>query len=415
MAWLLGAEELPESVEADHVAVRWDDASLTYGQLKDRALRLANSLHIEGIRPGDRIATLLFNRGEIFDLYFASAFSGCTLVPINFRFSSDEVEMVLRETEAKWLFTQTDLHKIAKSAASALEIRVTVLDDAASGPDYASLIAGRLLSGQLDAADPHLILYSSGTTGRPKGAMLSHQAIVAYALQQAAVYPAYDDEMTLLITAPLFNTGGINDLTVATFAVGGTVCVLPSRNWSAERMTRYIDSWSITHTIVFPSMMEPIIAAREAGRASDWSSVRLVVTGGETCPVNTVSRFRDCFSHLEVVIGYGSTELGLATLIKGEDISMHPASVGRVAAGAASPRLRAGRSGASERRSGGNMDGGSKCVHGIFRGARVDSCNAARWVGPFRRPGAPRRRGPPLHRRASQGRRHLRGPEHLPG
>jgi acyl-CoA synthetase (AMP-forming)/AMP-acid ligase II len=334
VAWLLGAQSLPAHIDSDAPAVRWADRFLTYGELKDRALRLAGAIRASGVQPGDRIATYLLNRGEIFDLYFAGAYAGVTVVPISFRFTAAEVARVLVDCDARWLFSQESLAPQARQAAEAASLsRLTILCEGDEGSSYEELLAAEPTAGPYYTHDPHLILFSSGTTGQPKGARLGHLAILWYAMQQATIYPHYGPEMTLLVTGPLFNTGGINDLTIATFAVGGTVSILPSHNWSAARMAEHITRWQVTHAIVFPSMMGPMLEADGRGECLDCDSLRLVVTGGETCPEATVRRFRERWQEVTLAIGYGATELGLATLIVGDDIGARPGSVGRAVAG----------------------------------------------------------------------------------
>ena len=335
VAWLLGAAGLPAGIDPDAPAIRWANSAWTYRSLRDRALRLASSLRARGLATGDRVAVHLLNRGEIFELYFACAYAGLTFVPVNFRLTAEEVGRVLGDCQAQRLFTQEDLADVALPAAKLAGLtNVTILGPTAPGTDYEELASAEPWPGPYPLADPHLILFSSGTSGRPKGAMLSHQAIMSYAMQQAAVYPGYDRETVLLITGPLFNTGGINDLTIATLLVGGTVTILPSRGWSPQRMAEHIRRWSVTHTIVFPSMMGPMLQADQES-ALDIDTLKLVVTGGENCPVATIERFRVRWPHLSVAIGYGSTELGLASVIMDDEIAARPGSVGRSAGGAA--------------------------------------------------------------------------------
>jgi fatty-acyl-CoA synthase len=335
VAWLLGAAGLPAHVDPGTAALKWADTTRSYESLRRRALGLAASMRAQGLRDGDRVATYLYNRGEIFELYFACAFGGFTLVPINFRFSSEETAEILRDCDVKWLVSETSLADTARAAASAASIGpVTLLEAGAGGDEYEHMCAADPRPRAYPLVDPHLILLSSGTTGRPKGAMLSHHAILWYAMQQAALYPGYASDMVLLVTGPLYNTGGINDLTIATFLVGGTVTILPSREWSPSRMGEHIDRWGVTHAVVFPSMMEPMLEA-DAREPLPLASLRLVVTGGENCPVPTVERFRRRWSHASLAIGYGSTELGLASMIWDRDIEAHPGSVGRAVAGSA--------------------------------------------------------------------------------
>lgn len=333
MAWLLGTAGLPAHLDPEKPALKWAGTALSFWSLRDRALRLASSLRAGGLDPGDRVGTYLLNRGEIIELYFACAYARLTLVPINFRFSAEEVAVVLRDCGARWMFTQDELAGPARDAAAAAGgVRLTVLDPESPGATYTELCGENPFAGPFPPVDPHLILFSSGTTGRPKGATLSHRAILWYAMQQAALYPAYDSNMVLLVTGPLHNTGGINDLTMAALLVGGTVTILPSHNWSPQRMAQHIRRWGVTHTIVFPSMMEPMLQADE-DKPLDLATLKLVVTGGENCPPAIIDRFRRRWPHLSLAIGYGSTELGLATVIMDDEIDAHPGSVGRCVGG----------------------------------------------------------------------------------
>ena len=106
-----------------------------------------------------------------------------------------------------------------------------------------------------------MILYTSGTTGSPKGVMMGHMNISWFAFQQAARYKAMDSEMVMLIVSPTFNTAAINEQSIPTFLVGGTVVMMPSKGWSADKMSDYIDRYGVTHSLVYPSMLEPFLDA----------------------------------------------------------------------------------------------------------------------------------------------------------
>jgi len=331
MAWLLGETALPNHVDPSRTALVWEDRSLTYAELRDHALRLAAGLRSLGLQPGDRVATLLYNRGETFELYFASAYAGLTLVPINFRMAAREVELVLRDCGASVIVTDEVLAPVARSAASAIgpELRLVTLGENDYGGEFKALLASR----QIAAADMavtavHLLLYTSGTTGRPKGVALSPTAIMWFALQQATFYPDMTPEMVLLLTGPTFNTAGINEQSIPTLLMGGTLVVQPSRGWRPERTSMLIDRFKVTHVNLFPVMLARILEA-DSHRRIEFASLRFVLTGGEVCPVDIISRFRRRWPHLSLAIGYGLTEVGVITLIRDSDIDRHPGSVGR--------------------------------------------------------------------------------------
>ena len=328
--WLLGNDGLVSGLEADSVAIRWGSHVRTFGELRSRALALAAAFRGAGLQGGDYVATLLYNRGEILELYFACAFAGVTLVPLNFRLVGPELAEIFAGCPPRWLFCEAELEPGVHQAVSGLDgLAVTLLEAGSSGAAYDMLAEGESLAPPYDSCDIHLILFSSGTTGKPKGACLSHRAIVSYALQQAAAYPQLDHEAALLITGPMFNAGGLNDLTIASLAVGASVNILPSRRWTAAKMIEHIDRWGVTHAVMFPSMMEPILQA-DREQTADLASMKFFVAGGENCPPETVDRFRRRWPHITVSVAYGSTEIGLVTMTSGPTAeAVHGATVGR--------------------------------------------------------------------------------------
>jgi fatty-acyl-CoA synthase len=332
VAWILGDQVLPAHVDPEAIALRWGDHHRTYDQLRTRALALAGAFVARGLRPGDRVATLLRNRGETFELYFACAYAGLTFCPINFRLVTAELRGILDDCSPSILITEPAQKDIADAASADLETPVLVLGDVDGGSDYDEMCQGKPIEGPLPSTDPHLVLYTSGTSGRPKGAMLAHGTIMWFALQQAALYPEIDRRTVMLLTAPTFNTGSINELSIPTFYVGGAVCLLPSGGWSAEAMAEHIDRWSVTHTLFFPSFIEPLLVADQASPL-DMPTLRWALCGGEDGPTPLLMRFQHRWSHAAVWYGYGLTEGGGISILFDDAIEQHPGSVGRPYAG----------------------------------------------------------------------------------
>lgn len=318
----------------DKLALVWENGSRTYGELRHRALRIAAALRGMGLETGDRIATLLFNRGEIFELYFACAYAGLTFVPVSFRLTSPEITSILNDCKAKVVFTEPDLMTALEGALPSLDAppRIVRLETAASGGEYDGLATAAAPIRAPVPNDVHMILYTSGTTGRPKGVAMRSQAIVWCAMQQVTQFRRLDHDAVMLLNAPMFNTAAMNESSIPTFFVGGTVAIMPSRGWSARRLADLIIRWRVTHVLMFPSMFRDLIAADNDERIP-LDTMLWWYTGGENCPPALMAEVRRRWPHIRLTISYGSTESGMATLIEGDDIEKHPGSVGRVTPG----------------------------------------------------------------------------------
>ncbi|WP_165964110.1 AMP-binding protein [Actinomadura sp. KC216] len=328
VAWILGIDQLPGHIRPGKVALLWSDRQRTYGELRDRALRLAAGLRRRGLHHGDRVATYLLSRGETFELYFACAYAGLTLVPANFRLTARELAHVLHDSGARLLLTQDDLAETARTAVADLDgLEVLTLADDDAGPEYDALLDDGPLPPPYEPADPHIVLYTSGTTGMPKGVMLGHHSIIWFAMQQATLYPSWDGSMVNFINAPLYGAA-MNEQTIPSFLVGATVAIMPSRGWSPERFARLADRWKATHVVIFPSMMEPLLEADQR-RAIGLSTLKVVFTGGENCPASLMRRFRSRWPHASLHVLYGMTESGIITECADDEIERFPESVGR--------------------------------------------------------------------------------------
>jgi fatty-acyl-CoA synthase len=318
----------------DKVALIWEHGSLTYGELRDSARRLAGALREMGLQPGDRVATLLFNRGETFQLYFACAYAGLTLVPVSFRLTPPEVASILNDCQAKVVFTEPELAPILSDALQSVEgnVKTILLETEAGGAEFDGLAYGTEPLAVPAANDVQMILYTSGTTGRPKGVAMRSLAVTWCAMQQITQFRHLDHNAVMLLNAPMFNTAAMNESSIPTFFVGGTVAILPSRSWSAARLVQFIERWQVTHCLMFPSMFRELIKHDNEER-TPLKSLRWWYTGGENCPPAMMSEVRRRWDHILLAISYGSTESGMATLIEGDDIEKHPGSVGRVTPG----------------------------------------------------------------------------------
>lgn len=311
------------------IALEWGTHRRSYADLRVRAIALAGALQRAGLQRGDRVAVHLQNRGETFELYFACAFAGLTMVPVNFRLTVRELEFVLRDSGARILFTQESLAEGALAAAT--DVLAVVLGDDGSGPEYAAMAEGPASAIASPPSETHLLLFTSGTTGRPKGVRLTHMNLIWFAWQQLH-YFGLNRSSVALVTAPTFNMAGINMFGIPTLLAGGTVVIQPSGGWHPEVLSGLVKRGRVTHTIIFPSQFKALLAADDA-EALGFDSLRFAGTGGENCPPDLMKRFRERWPHVRLSVGYGQTETGMVSVCVDDDIDRYASSIGRVVVG----------------------------------------------------------------------------------
>ena len=334
VASILGEYSPQAFHKPDRLALVWEHGALTYAELRSSALRLAAALRAMGLETGDRIATLLYNRGETFQLYFACAYAGLAIVPVSFRLTAPEVASILNDCRPKVVFSEPDLAATLSAAVPELQVkpRIVMLESEASGVEFAALATAGEPLRERYLNDIHMILYTSGTTGRPKGAAMRSLAITWCAMQQVTQFRHLDRDAVMMLNAPMFNTAAMNESSIPAFFAGATVAIMPSRSWNPQKLAELIGKWKVTHILMFPSMFRELIKADNEERIA-LETMRFWYTGGENCPPALMSEVMRRWPHVTLIISYGSTESGMATLIEGKDIEKHPGSVGRICAG----------------------------------------------------------------------------------
>ncbi len=282
--------------------------ALSYGELDLRANRAAALLRDRyDIGEGDRVGVLGANRTEQVELYFAVAKLGAILVPVNWRLAAEEVAYVLNDADPALLVFGDD-------------VAATVADLGAAGWGGATLAldgVGETYGVQRDRHPgdpvvceavgedtPAMLLYTSGTTGRPKGAVLTHGTITWNAVNTATGWDLHTDDVTLTHT-PFFHTGGWNVLTLPLLHRGGTV-VLAER-FDPDATLEAVGRFGVTVLFAVPTMFQMMLESPRWA-AADLSPVRFFISGGAPCPVPLI----EAFQARGVVFkqGYGLTEVG---------------------------------------------------------------------------------------------------------
>ena len=300
---------------ADTVARRRSATALVYGgaqysfaEVGARAVAVAGALRQRGVRPGDRVAVGLRNSPELVVSVLGVLHAGAVLVPVNPAYTADEVTYIVRDAGASLAIVESE-HAIMLAPAHLpqLSVIVTALDGIAAAAPAA--VAA-------DPEAPALIVYTSGTTGRPKGAMLSHRALLSNLITVVQAW-RWTENDRLLLTLPCFHLHGLGLGIIASFLAGSSV-VLRQR-FVAEEVCADLEEYRVTMFFGMPTMYNRLLAVPDAlSIARDLRHMRLWVSGSAPLPIATFERFRQRFG-VEILERFGMTECGfpLATPYEG--------------------------------------------------------------------------------------------------
>ena len=277
----------------ERFAIRFLGAELTYAELDRRAGRLATGLAARGIGHGDRVATLTPNTPDHVATFFACARLGAILQPISWRLAPPEVAYQLSDAEPALLLVAEEHDELARRAGA--DVEIARIGDPTLEAD-----------GEAPAAaaddDPLLLVYTSGTTGKPMGALLTHANCFWTNLSFDRTAGVRDDDVVLQVL-PQFHVGGWNVQALLAWWKGATVVIEPS--FDPARALRLIAEERVTTMMGVPATY--LFLAEEAGFvATDLSSLRLVVVGGAPMPPSLLETWQE--RGVEIVQGYGLTE-----------------------------------------------------------------------------------------------------------
>jgi long-chain acyl-CoA synthetase len=291
-----------------HVALRMDERVMTYAQLDRAARGVATSLRARGVQPGDKVALLIPNVPEFTIAYFGILYAGGAIVPINVLAAAPEVGYFLADSEAKLLIAHPLFAAPAK--AGALEAGVPlVLAGGGPGADTLEEMqeAAPIAALEATSADATaVILYTSGTTGKPKGAELTHSNLfVNCAFVVPRLLPPQNaDEYVAFATLPLFHSFGQTVIQNATIACGGTFTLLP--RFEPKKCFEILERDRVTILAGVPTMYFALLH-HEQERDYDLRSLAFCMTGGAPMPVEVMGAFERRFN-VTILEGFGLSE-----------------------------------------------------------------------------------------------------------
>jgi len=282
-----------------------------YGQFAEEVNRLVHFLGSMGIRKGDRVAVLSFNRVEYLTLFFAASRLGAILVPLNTRLAPGEFIYYLEDSAPATLFFDEDHEAIVEKMKSKVKMEHPVCFDGseAVGQSLASLWESLPPEPPpevpISSSDPQLIIYTSGTTGIPKGVILTHSMITWNSINTILGWGLRSEDRTILHSS-LFYTAGWNVLTLPLFHCRGTNVLV--RGFDADLILDLIEREQVTLFFGVPTMYQMLLESPKFAKA-DFSSIRFLVSGGAPLPKSIIEKFQ-AQKGIRLWEGYGLTEVG---------------------------------------------------------------------------------------------------------
>jgi long-chain acyl-CoA synthetase len=324
-------------------AVVLGDTRMDYLGLEALANQVANLLVSRGIRPGDKVALSCPNVPHFPAVYYGILKAGAVVVPLNVLLKGREVAYHLEDSDAKAYLCFEGTPELPMglegwagfTEATGCETFFVITaapwaDSPIEGAEtLAAALVGQATTFQTvatESTDTAVILYTSGTTGRPKGAELSHSNLLLNALTCNRQFGAADHDVHL-ITLPLFHTFGATVQMNAGFAVGATLVLLP--RFDAEKAVALLHKEKITFFAGVPTMYWGLLSALtdEVDVDSIASNLRVAVSGGASLPVEIIRQFRDRF-HVQILEGYGLSETSPLATFADPDQAPRPGSIG---------------------------------------------------------------------------------------
>ena len=313
-SWIGNYSQFRARLAPDKVAVYDLDTGLsyTYGELERRANRLAHYLQSAcGVEKGDRVAFLSRNRVELLDAYYATGKLGAILVPYNARLSPKELGQLMANEGPKVLFYEDAFAANVAALDGGCPVRTFVVlgAEACQGhPAYDAVTAEQpetpVACSSLELEDIHLIIHTGGTTGLPKGGLISHRSELFNSFNEICTWGlSYQDSAVILL--PLFHTGGWNLLTLPLLHAGGTIYL--SRAYDPKQTLEVIQREKTTCLFGAATIFRMMVEQPEF-QSADLSSLRWVMAGAAPTPINIMQEFWN--KGIKFVLGYGMTEAG---------------------------------------------------------------------------------------------------------
>jgi len=292
----------------------------TYAQTNERVNRLANALTGLGVEKGDRLAVLQVNSNQYVETYFAGAKLGAIMVPLNFRAKQEELSYMLENAEAKVLLTGDRYLDKSRAMLPQLPSVKHLIAFDSKQPDmlyYEDLVSSSSpeeVFTEIDDEDATILVYTAGTTGRPKGVPLKHSGFTAYVLENVDP-PSPDIEERNLLTVPLNHVAGLQAMLAAIY--GGRTLVL-MRQFVTREWMETVQSEKVTRAMLVPTMLKWVIDDPDYGKY-DLSSLSVLTYGAASMPFEVIKKAMEVMPWVRFINAFGQTETASTITTLGPD------------------------------------------------------------------------------------------------
>ena len=312
---------ISSSICPDREAIIFEGNRWSFSDLADRSNRLANALAGMGVGQGDKVGMLQVNCNECIEVYFATAKLGATYVPLNFRARAEELEFMINFSEASALFLGQRYVKMINSMREqipGMKNFVSVEGPAEGMLDYESVIAEadpEEVFTDIDDNDTSILMFTAGTTGQPKGVMLTHDNLATYVLNN--VSPADPDiEEKNILTVPLYHIAGMQAVLAAVY--GGRTLVV-QRQFDPSDWMSLVETESVTRAMMVPTMLKQLMEHEEFPKRN-LSSLQVITYGAAPMPVEVITKAIEVFPGTRFINAFGQTEsASTITMLTPED------------------------------------------------------------------------------------------------
>ena len=330
----------------NRLAARDLTRDMNYALWNERACRLANGLLALGLSKGDRIAVIAYNRLEWVEIYTAVAKAGLVAVPINFRLTASEVHYICQDCEISAVIVEDVLAEVFDQIRGDLNLpdenHLLISQDAQDGWQIYEALISKAHSSEpkviVKPKDTWCLMYTSGTTGDPKGVIRSHQGMAMLALmtQVEMGFSRLDDA---LLVMPMCHANSLNFF-AAFLSLGATVTIFSKPNFDAELCLRTFGTLGITFSSLTPThFMMMLDVPQESLGGWGFQNVKKLIVSSAPARVDTKKAIMKMFPNSGLYELYGSTEAGWVTFLHPEELFEHVGTVGREVVGSAPIKL----------------------------------------------------------------------------